>query len=487
MTKTTADLVRRVPVRIFLALLLFSLTGGCLSRESLDRDLRLSRSRAYRTWRHARAQRQSEVFLTGKLSLQDALKLALTYNKSLQAALQEKDVSQGRVTESYSEALPKVSAVGTYTRLDEDVNLRNNYSADLEVRQPVFRGGAISAALRAARVFSCLTDEVVRGVVQTMIHAVAKDYYEMLLAQHLYAVNKDAVKSSERHLADVKQKRASGVASQFDVLRAEVDVSNFRAEMIRQQNRIHLAKARLFKTMGVSQECDVTLSDELTYEPMKPVLEAAVKLAYENRPDLYQAELNVRLQAEALRIARSRYWPQVSVFFSQGWARPDPRALTRNRWGDASAIGATAEWTLFDGLGREGRVMQEKATLKERNIELLDAQEHALLEVQQAILSLQDAEEFVESQKLNLERAAEAFRLAEVGYRQGVNTEVEVIDARAALTLARGLHYQAIHAHVVARLELQRSTGILGPRAGVAAVPAEVPMRPAHIEAFAEP
>ena len=340
------------------------------------------------------------------------------------------------------------------------------------------------AAVRTAQIYSALADEQVRGAVQGTIHAVAGQYYEVLLARHLYAVNQDAVKSAERHLADVKQKRKGGLASEFDVLRAEVDVSSFKAEMIQQRNRVHLARARLLRTMGVSQESEVALSDELTYRPMKPILQEAMRVAHGNRPDLYQAELGVRFQDEAVRIVGSQYWPRVDAVFTQTWARPDPHSSTEDEWGDAWTVGAVLEWPLFDGFRRRGRLIEERARLEQSHIRLLDAQERAQLEIQQAILSLRDAEEFVESQRLNLQRAGEALRLAEVGYRQGVNTEVEVIDARAALTRAKGLHYQAVYSHVISRLALQRAMGILGPRAGDAPATREGSAQPGRIEEF---
>jgi len=312
---------------------------------------------------------------------------------------------------------------------------------------------------------------------------VAINYYDTLLAQQLYEVNRDAVVSAEAHLKDVQAKFSQGVASRFDVLRAEVDVSNFQAETIQQQNRLHLAKTRLLKTMGVSQETEVQLVDELSYEPVKPILDEAVRIAHLNRPDLYAAELGLRLQQEAVRIARSQYWPRVDAVFTQGWARPDPHTSTDD-WGHSWAAGIELVTPIFDGWRRKGRLIQDEATLRKRKVELLDAQERVFLEIQQALLSLRDAEEFAESQRLNLRRAQEGLRLAEVGYREGVNTEVEVVDARAALTRARGLYYQAIYSHTIARLQLQRAMGILGPRAGDRTVPRESPVEPARIKEF---
>jgi len=71
-----------------------------------------------------------------------------------------------------------------------------------------------------------------------------------------------------------------------------------------------------------------------------------------------------------------------------------------------------------------------------------------------------------EQEEVNLERAREQLRLAEVGFREGVRKQVEVLDARAALTEARKNYSQAVFSHMVARLNLERATGALSAAAG---------------------
>jgi outer membrane protein len=470
--------------------------SGCMTEQSMYRDMQRRRARAYEAWKQAHEEEEgAKARLKGELSLEDALKLAVSNNKSLQAAAQEEEIARGVVMESYSNVLPNITAAADYLRLDEAASFNvggqpvalgdvDNYSAGLQVKQPLFRGGAIPAALRSAKWVSLLASEQVRGAVQGVIYEVASAYYTTLLARHLYAVNRDAVKSAEAHLKDVRVKRDQGVASDFDVLRAQVDVSLFEAQMIQQQNRVHLSKTRLLRAMGVSQDSEVDLSGALTYAPIKPVFDEAVRIAYHERPDIYQAELNLNLQQEALRVARSEYWPKLDAFFLQEWSKPDPHSATRNDWGDAWSAGLSATWPLFDGLGREGRIRQERERLKQHQTLLIDTQEQALLELRQAILTLRDAEEFVASQRLNLERAREALRLAEVEYREGVAEAVETTEARAALTRAQGLYYEAVYNHTTARLELQKSMGILGPRMGEKELVKALQVPPDIIKAF---
>ena len=107
---------------------------------------------------------------------------------------------------------------------------------------------------------------------------------------------------------------------------------------------------------------------------------------------------------------------------------------------------------------------EQKAKLKQSKINLVDAEETALFELTKALLSIENTEEFVESQQLNITRAQEGNRLAEVGYKEGINTQVEVIDAGSALTKAMVLYYQAIYSHIIAKLDLQKAMGVLSPK-----------------------
>ena len=480
---------------LVLAALLSVMAAGCAGRAGVYRDVMASRGEAYEQWLARReAADAAQVRIKGKLSLQDALKLSVANNKTLQAALEERGVARGRIMEAMGEALPSAEVRAGYTRLDkvsgfnvggQGVSLGDpdNYSVDLTVTQPLYRGGAISSAIRAARVYAVFTDEQVRGVTQQMFFDVAMAYYEVLLAQQLVAVAKDSVEASRRSLKLVESRKALGTATKLDVLRTQVELSNFQAVEIKQRNLVNRGKTTLLKLMGVSQDSDIELSSKLTYSEINPVYEDAVKTAFENRPDIFTAELQIRMQREAFNVAFSRYFPSLDAFYTQTWAKPDPHTNVVD-WGDAWKAGVTLDWTLFD-LRREGKLMQEASLLRRDRIELIDAEERALREIRAAILSINDAREFVDSQRLNQKRAEEGLRLAMVGQEQGINTEVEVYDARAALTLAKANYYQAIYDHMVARLILQRAMGILGPHAGASVMPKEMKVpKPAYIKPF---
>jgi len=447
--------------------------AGCVSSEQFYEEASLSRDVAYRQWKNRREiQQQSQTLINGKLSLQDCLKLTLVNNKKLQRIVQEKEIARGERLKSYSAILPSVGLTGDYTRKDEVASFNiggktislgdvDNYSAGLNVTQPIFAGGSIAAKINAGRLFSLLTDQTIRLATQDVIYSAQRAYYDVLLNQHLYQISADAVRSAQAHLDDVKQKRKGGVASDFDVLRAQVELSNFKADLIQSKNAINITKTELLKMMGVSQDSDFVLSDELAYVPLQITMEQAVEVAYRNRPDLLGREFDINYQKQLLKIAHSQYWPFISGYYENIWSRPDPHRTMEIEWGHAWQAGFRATFPIFDGLAREGEIIQQKAKLKQSQIDLVDAEETTLFELTRALLSIQNAEEFVQSQRLNLTRAKEGLRLAEAGYREGINTQLETIDAQAALTTARVNYYQAIYTHLIAKLDLRKAMGVM--------------------------
>ena len=104
---------------------------------------------------------------------------------------------------------------------------------------------------------------------------------------------------------------------------------------------------------------------------------------------------------------------------------------------------------------------QAEAQLQQYEVTLRDTEERTLLQIKQAILSIEDASKEVTAQQANVEEAKEAQRLAELGFSQGVRLQVEVLDAQRALTSAQATYATAVYNHELARLQLEQATGAL--------------------------
>ena len=450
-----------------------ALWSGCVSvpdaREM--RALRAKKSMSYVEALSNKAPVEGSAYLSGDLRLEEAIGKALELNLSLQQTRQEREISRGRILESYSEVLPALDLTGSYVRRDEELGstrdgvytttrYENQYGAGLKVTQPLFNG-RMGTALRAGRLYRLWAETGIREAEEGVRYDVVSAYYQAVLSAHLLEVNVAALETAERQLADTTARRRQGMASNYDELRAEVEVSNFRAQVLQARNDKDVAGTALFRLIGASPESDVSLVDSIPLVLEEMTFEKALRTALECRADLAQAEYAVGLQRESVNNVRSRYFPELSGYASQQWANPDPHDSSQDDWGDEWQAGLQASLPLFDGLGRRGAMIQEKAKLKQYEIALRDTEEKVTSQIRQLVLSLKTAEEFANSQSRNLETAKEALRLVETGLSEGQNTPVEVMDARQALTTASANYYKSLFDHAMARVKLQKAMGLL--------------------------
>ena len=465
------------PFRFLATALCVLCLAGCISEKNIRSDIARHRTSRYDRWLSERKGEPTDrELLSGPLSLERSILVGLANSRQIQSIVLEKDKARAQILGAYSEALPQVDISADYTRHDRiepsggvTSGRRDNYGLSASVRQPLYRGGLIGAGIRAARIFSLLVDEQQRSVYQDVIFAIRKAYYDALLASELERSSADALSVARRRLEDVNKDRDVGRASDFDVLRAQVEVKNLVAENVRDQNRYRLAMTTLLNLMGASQESQVTLTYTMTYQPITPDIEYAVRTAFQQHPDILESELALRIQKEAVTAARAGYMPEVDATFSDGLFRPDPRNPARDRWGDQWSLGVGATLNLFEGFRTVAAVKREKAALKQEEVALRDAEESALLAIRQAILSLTDAARLVESQEANVEQAREALRLAELGFNQGTLKEIDFLDARRSLSRAQANYAQAVYSHEVARLFYEQALGTLTPPAALGA------------------
>ena len=412
---------------------------------------------------------QERPLIEGAVSVSRCVELALQNNRDIQLAQEDRIKADAIIQEARGEALPTLELGADYTRLDRTLNFggikagsKNNYALSATLSQPLWRGGAVLAGIRGARIFSIYTDELLRGAYQDVIFEVRKAYYDARLALELEQASRKSVELAARQLEDVQKDKAAGTAAAFDVLRARVQLKNLQAAHVRAQNRYHLAVTSLLRVMNVSQESKITIQDELQFRATEPDLEASVKTAFLHHPDLLAGEYDVRVQEQAHAYARADYYPDLDATLTGQYARPEPNSPTnRNSFDTNWQMGLSVSYAIFEGFRTRARVRQALVDLRKSKLQLKDAEDEILLDIRQALFSINDAARLVESQQANVEQAEEALRLVRLGRAQGIRREVQVLDAQNALDEARANYAKAAYAHEIARLNLEKATGIL--------------------------
>ena len=148
---------------------------------------------------------------------------------------------------------------------------KERQSALIGVTQPLFTWGQVSAAIRAAKVGLLSAEEQLRVYQQAAQRDVSTTFYDVLFARELHALALQNLEQKKRHLEEARRKLQAGVATDYDVLAAEVSVENARPEVIRTENQIRTTRERLRFLLAVeSGEVDATGSLEPTSPPTHP-------------------------------------------------------------------------------------------------------------------------------------------------------------------------------------------------------------------------
>ena len=457
--------------------------AGCVSQEEITRQFQANRRAGYESLlRDSTAEGTARAdFITGSLDIAEAVELALTHNKEVQAAKLKLLEARGRMTEAISTALPTVGFSGSALANDNSGLLRQKetYELGLLARQPLYLGGLAGAALDAAVVFKYMSRQELRLAIQAVRLKVESRYLGAVLAAELEEVARQGRRDAEEHLKDVQKKLKFGAGTRFEVLRAQVRLNGMEAELIRRHNQARLAVAALLNELGVSQLSRVELSEQLEYEPMAVATEQCLEQAMGQRAELLIGESQVQLARDNVISQKAinrpkvflqglyqRNYPGFSANFSDFSSDSDGDGGSSEspgkEWERTMSGGIVVEWPFFDGFETAGKVTQAKSLLRRQQVELKKGEQLVQLQVTAALLNLESSKEFVESQEGNVANAEEALRLAQVSFREGAAASLDVISAEVALSAARSDYIKAVHDHELAKLNLNGAIGTLG-------------------------
>jgi len=218
-------------------------------------------------------------------SMEDAITLALDNNPTVRDARLRLKIAEGQVREAWASVFPRLTTSATYSRslklqeiflpaiffdstasLDDQIPVQvgsdNNWRADIALQQPIFHMGAFIGVGAAGRVKQ-LQAEATRGTVQQVVNSVRQTYLNTLLTKEEERLTLKSLERIRKALEEARAMNESGMLSDYDVLRFEVQVSNLESSLHRTQTQLAAAKRDLLVTMGLDPGQDLTIAGEL--------------------------------------------------------------------------------------------------------------------------------------------------------------------------------------------------------------------------------
>jgi outer membrane protein TolC len=412
-----------------------------------------------------------------RFTLQQAILTALQRNADIQRAREEIERTKGLYIALRAEALPRLDANTSLQNTDPHLGsisssaggglsgVPTQYSLSLQATQIVFAGGRVVSQIRSADFQRDASYFAFRNAIDQVIATVKQQFYQILLNRALVGVQEESIKLLQSQLQDQQNRFEAGTVPRFNVLQAQVALSNQYPVLITAQNNYRIAQLQLAKTLGLDFDpargdaAPLEAVGELIYQPRSMPLAMAIELAKERRPFLKQQKATMLSDAEQVRVARAGYVPQLNITAGEDF-RSSPISENINAVRSGYIFGSTGTWAIWDWGATYGAVKQATAVLHQAQITYDDAVRQVELEVQQADSNVKQSAELVHATEESVGQAEEALRLASARLSAGAGTQLEVLDSRVQVTQAQSNRLQALYDYNTAQAGFDRVTAI---------------------------
>lgn len=408
------------------------------------------------------------------LTIEDAVQEALKNNQDYQIARTELEKAEAEIQSATADAYPHLNLGSSYTRnlkIPEIVfggqtfrlGTENQIDAGLTLTQPIWQGGKVLAAIKIARTYRKYTEEAVREVEAEVVFGVRQSFLDVILARDVVNVYRDALTAAELNLEIVSKMQAQGVVSEYEKLRAEVEVANLRPQLMQAQNRAELAlhSLRNFLSLDLIDDIELQYDFDSTTVGQMLSLPHVTELAIANRSVLRQQDHLKDITRRAVGIARAEASPKFDFVSQYGWRyQADDFSFDGNNWSPNWTASISLSMPIFNGFATKASVRKAKVDRQQAEMGYEKTKEQVELQVRDAYLRYGEANERLLSQRKTIEQAEEGLRISRIRYQNGIGTQLEILSSESALTLARSNYVQATHDAALAVYRLLRVSGI---------------------------
>ncbi len=425
------------------------------------------------------AQQEKDSVLN--LDLATALKIAHDNNPTIKIAeleIQRVDYSK---KEALGNLLPSLSASGQYTNnimksvmfMPESFSQMMGGQKYMEIGYKNSYTGSISAGLPLVN-FSlweqikskqCEIDlilEQARASKIDMTKQVKDAYFAVLLAKNSLKVLERSINNAKETLRSTEAGFEQGVVSEYDLIRAKVQVNNLNPSYIAAKNGLELAILQLKMILSLPQEQEIVFLENLEdfSDRIVSVTDAESERAVNNNSELRQLDLNIMSLQHNLKMVNSQHLPSLSAFGQYAYqTQAEDFRFSEYNWVGSAAVGLQLSIPIFNGRTVVNKAKQLKISLQELQLQKQYASDGIDLQIQSAINNMKAAQEQLSVNKDAISQAERGYEIAKVRYQTGSGTILELNDSELSMTQANLNYQQSLYDFLTAQTNLEKVLG----------------------------
>lgn len=325
-------------------------------------------------------------------------------------------------------------------------DIHNVFAGAVTLTQPLFMGGKIIAMNKMADYARELSGKMYDNAAKEVIYTVDAAYWQVVSLGEKKKLADSYIALLDTLHRNVKAMIAEGVATKADLLNVDVKLNQANIDLTKVENGLSLSRMALAQICGMPLDSNMQLADEFTEtKDFKTIVADGYDIndVYENRPDLQSLQLAVKLYEQKQNVARAEMLPNIALMGAYSFSNPNVFNGFDKSFKGMFSVGATVSIPLWHWGGRYSKLRAAKSETLIKQLELDEAKEKVELQVSQAVFKTKESLKTLQMTENNLAKADENLRQAQLGYREGMNSIDNVMEAQTAWLKANSEHIDA--------------------------------------------
>lgn len=412
---------------------------------------------------------------TLRLSREQCIEIALQDNQSIKVA----DLEVKRMDYSKKEVLanlfPSIDFTAAYQRTIElqrmnmnfggqsqtiKMGMDNTWNMGFSAAMPLVNASLWkSISLSDTQILQTL--ESARASRIDLVNNINKTYYALLLAIDSREVIRQNYELAKLYHATYQKQFEAGTASEYDVLRSSVQVTNVEPELLQADIAVRQCQLQLKVLMGIDSE--TTVMPDVDLRAMKQEMYGYAledKRSLRDNTSLRSLDLNRKLASQNVTLQKMAWLPSLAATFNLNWnAMSNGNALKHQKLNPYSNVGLALQVPIFDGLSKLQKYRQAQVQVKELDLQRETLVNSLNMQVDLALDNINREAKQINSSEQGMKSAAKALEIMQKSFEIGAATYLNLRDSEMANTSAQLAYLQSIYNYLVSTSELDALLG----------------------------
>ncbi|MGA2669338.1 MAG: TolC family protein [Ignavibacteria bacterium] len=387
----------------------------------------------------SQVQNENNEKTTDSLSLSSVIREVIQSHPSIKEMEEAINDADTRISLARTGYYPDIDATANYTRLGPTSSITlpqlgvfnlypaNNYSASLNFNENIFDFGKTSRNIDYEKENKVLAKQNVELIKQRLAMSSANCFFTLVYLQDAIVIKNEQLQDLQQHLDFIEKKIETGSGIQYEALSTRVRISSVESQKIDLEASLKIQQSVLNSLLGQPANTSNYIKGDLSPELIDVTNDSLLSYAVDHRDEMTIAKEKTRLAELHYDVLKTKNYPDINIFASAGWKNgyiPNLNTLTANY-----VVGIGFTLPIFDASRNKNNLLIAKSSILENNYELEVNHRKIINEVVESEEKLKAASKKVDEYNLQLSQAQQAYSLAQVNYREGAITNLDLLDA----------------------------------------------------------